>query len=173
MTGIVTVFAFPILYLALSFAAAASSAVDEFVPWRGEPREQVRELVQEQQAFLLETVPLVRGESLFRSKVEDMERIPAFHIDGIYWVDGRSKDGSVAFHLSRPFSVPLEGSSMLIYDPGDAVHERYARFCKSMPLLSQTEDTWHWEGGGLGGSGHTIVHRIAGNWFYVETYIPM
>ena len=158
-----------IIFSCIFFYGAVIYAVDGWALWRGEPRELMRKIVQEHQALLLESVSLSKGEYFKRENAADRRKIPAFRIKDIRSIDGRSDDGSVAFYFPWTSSI-IEGSIKLEYRPDNTFPEPYYGY--DWLLVSHTEDTWRWEGGGTNGKGYVAIECFAENWFYVEEYLP-
>lgn len=129
----------------------------------------MRSIVQQEQETLLEAVASMKGKFVPDGGVRSEAIKKVLRIKQISYIDGRNEDGIVTFTL---LSKIMEGSVTLKYIPNDVFELSETIQSLQLPLVSQTENTWRWEGLGMEGRGYIDVERLAEKWFYVETYWP-
>ena len=120
------------------------------------------------QTYLRQAVWDAHGRYIKREDADTGALKLVFDFPSLETLDGRYADGSACLG----FQGRLDGFETRIdlrYLPDD---EYTPAEDDGWALVSASENTWSWEGGGMGGKGYIDVERLKPNWFYVETYYP-
>ena len=134
------------------------------------PKQHMQRFLAQNATLLAQLVDEAQGDWFSPETATSPALKQAFRSRGVASISGRSEDGSVWVGFDWAYALITEGSIYLRYIPANAY--TVASHHTEALLVSQTEDTWHWTGIGMGGMGYILVERLQEGWFYEEIYCP-